>query len=246
MVVLATGVGDALSDDARFMVILLGPALAAITVTLTLGRPELPSWVLWSGPWSDRPAAPRLLKPCLPGVLTAIAVAASAYVGAGWSLLRAAAQGPRLQPSAASSSPDWSLPLIGAGVGVLAGCLFVMVVMLPAGAALNARREWNTDRPEALRLLTFTGSCLGFWTAVVGVIVADPTPAQMSTDAESGSLARRSADLQLLVNVLVGGSPQAPVWAAGAWIARTGIVLLLASLITYWLPRWKPTGKKAD
>lgn len=95
-------------------------------------------------------------------------------------------------------------------------------------------------RPEALRLLGFAGTWLGFWTAAAGFVVADPT----ATDGEPEprSLQRTLADTRTFVNVLLGGSPQAPVSSAGAWIARAGTVLLLASLILHWRPRRKPTG----
>jgi len=83
MVLLTAGLGDALSDDARAMAVLAGPGLAAIAVTLTVDRPQLPSWVLLAGPWSDRPAAARLLKPCLPGGLAAIAAAAGGVCRSG-------------------------------------------------------------------------------------------------------------------------------------------------------------------
>lgn len=241
MMLMTAGLGEALSDDARSIAILAGPGLASIAATLTAGRPRLPSWVLLSGPWSDRPAAPQLLKACLPGALAAIVTAAGVYVGAGFSLLRSAAHGLDPDPSASTPPPDWLLPLLGAGAGLAANCLFVLAVVLPVGAALDARREWNTDRAEALRLLAFTVSWFGFLTIIAGVLVADPTQAEQGTDPQLGAIERKLADLRLFVNVLHGGSPQAPVSSAGAWITRVGTSLLLASLILYWRAWRNPT-----
>ena len=121
-------------------------------------------------------------------------------------------------------------------------CLFVLAVVLPVGAALDARREWNTDRPEALRLLAFTGSWLGFVTVIAGLAIADPTRIEEGTDRHVGMIERKVADVRLFVNVLLGGSPEAPVSDAGALIARAGTILLLASLILYWRALRKPTS----
>jgi hypothetical protein len=125
---------------------------------------------------------------------------------------------------------------------MLAGCLFVMVLVLPIGAALDARREWKADRPEALSRLAFAGAWIGFWTAAAGFIVAHPTPPERGPGAEPRSVERTLADLHDFANVLLGGSPQAPVSSSGAWIARAGTVLLVASLILHWRPRGKALG----
>ncbi|WP_343989943.1 hypothetical protein [Terrabacter terrae] len=118
----------------------------------------------------------------------------------------------------------------------------MMVVVLPIGAALGARRKWRTDRPESLSRLAFAGAWIGFWTAAAGFIVANPTPPDMGTGAQPRSVERTLADLRDFANVLLGGSPQAPVSSAVAWMARAGTVLLLASLILHWRPRWKAIG----
>jgi hypothetical protein len=157
----------------------------------------------------------------------------AAYLGSGWSTSHGATHGAAPLLSGPTPYIDWSLLALGGIVGTCLACVLVLVVFLPAGALLDARTAWRGDRPEARRLLAFAGFILGLLTAAVGLIVADPDPVQLDGDPDPSRVERVLAASHDFVNVLVGGSSQAPVAPAGSWIARAGAGLILASLLLY-------------
>ncbi|MFC7597520.1 hypothetical protein ACFQU3_19545 [Terrabacter sp. GCM10028922] len=232
----AAGFGPRLTNDALTWSLLAVPGLAFVTVTLVRPRPRVPASLLWSGPWSaGLNSVTRLLRPYAPGMLAAAATIAAAYLGAGWSLLRGAGQG--LGPLLIGPDPyvDWTLLVGGGAISALSGFLIILVVVLPLGAALDARRAWGSDRPGARRLLAFAVASLGGVVTIASLVMVNPGPAGDDAQPTRSRLENMAWAARAFASLLLGAF-HSPASTPATWLARAGLALLLASLALYWWP----------
>ena len=114
-----------------------------------------------------------------------------------------------------------------------AGCLVVLVLVLPLGAALDARRERSSDQPEARRLLAFVIGAFGLGLTIIAmVMVGLPRPELDDTPAPN-RLQSMVESLRTFVSLLLGTSDAGPSIAAAS-AAIIGTALIAASLALYW------------
>lgn len=228
---LAAGVGPSLDDDALASTSIVVPGLACVTVTLLRPR-HLPARLLWSGPWSSGPGAvSRFIRPYLPGL--AAAAIAGAYLGTAVSLLRGSTDGAGLLLT--THYIDWTFFAV---VGVMTtglGFVVALALMLPLGAALDARGVWDTDRLEARRLLAFTSAALGAMASVVALVLADPNAGDLGVGSPTDRWASATRSMHMFVSLLTVTNTSELVTSA-VWVARLALALLLVALVLYWAP----------
>jgi hypothetical protein len=231
---LAAGVVPNLDEDTLASTLVLVPGLAFLTVTLLRPRPKRPARLLWSGPWtSGTSSASAFVRPYLPGWASATACIAGTYLGAVISLLRGSSDGGGHLLT--THYVDWTFFAV---VGLTTtGLVFVVVlaVVLPLGAAMDARRAWDTDRLEARGLLAFTAAGLGLIASLVALVLADPQQAERDEGLLTDRWDSGARALRTIVSLLVAPTTS-PLAASSVWAARLAVALLLASLALYWTP----------
>ena len=233
---LTAGFACPLDEDTLASTSIVVPGLAFLTVTLVRPRPHLPARLLRSGPWTSG-ASPvsGFVRPYLPGLVAAAACISGAYLGAAISLLHGSPDGAGPLLGVPPPFIDWAFFAVG-GVGTTAlGCVAVLALGLPLGAAVDARRAWGTDRLEARRLLAFTAAGLGLIASVVALVLADPYQADLDHEESTDRRESGARSLRTFVSLLVAPTTS-PLAASAVWVARLGVALLLAALALYWAP----------
>ena len=231
---LTAGVGSPLDEDALASTSVVVPGLAFITVTLVRPRPRRPARLLWSTRWSSGSSpAPGFVRPYLPGLAAAAASISGAYLGAAVSLLHGTPDG--AGPLLGDPDPyiDWSFFAVGGLATTGIGYVVVLALVLPLGAAMDARHAWGTDRHEARRLLAFTAAGLGLIASVVAFVLADPHPADLDHQETTDRWESGARSLRTFVSLLVAPTTS-PLAAGAVWASRLAVALLLAALSLYW------------
>jgi len=241
-VLLAAGIGPSLDEDVLAWTSIVVPGLAFLTVTLTRPRPRLAAPALWSGPWSAGPSlVSELVRPYLPGLAAATSSIAGAYLGAAVSLLRGPKDG--AGPLLAGPSPfiDWTFFTMGGLVTTGLGVVIALAVVLPIGAAIDARRASGTDPLEARRLLAFTAGWVGIMASVTALVLADPHQGDPDQELGTNRWEKGVRSLHTMVSLLFAPTTS-PVATSAVWVARLAVALLIAALALYWAPPRRTQG----
>lgn len=225
---LSAGVGPPLSTDTWAYILLALPALSVTLGALVVTTDRTPASVLMA-PRGAKGNARLLWRwfvvPYRVPLCTPIFLVASAYIGAGVSLLQSPARGLGPILFAKTGELGWNLPLAGLVFGVLLGWVGIMAVAVPLKVAAHVPRLWESEPREARRLLAYLGVVLGLELTVCAHVVAF----WRLSDETSGRLSALRDELHLLL----GGMPtDAPAWTrVMAW---AGVISLFAAGAFAW------------
>ena len=241
---ITAGVGPSLDEDVLTSTSIVVPGLAFTTVILVRPRSRWPARLLWPRPRSSRPLpVTELLRPYLPGLVAAAVSIAAAYLGAAVSLLLGSARGAGPLLTAPSLFIDWTFFAAAGLMTTCLGALVVLGVVLPLGAAMDARRAWGTDRLASRRLLAFASASLGVIASMASRVMADPHAGDLGDGGPSDRWASATRSMRTFLSLLTGpNTSQLVTWAA--WVARLAVGLLLVALVLYWVPA-RETGRSS-
>lgn len=211
-----------LNEDLWYALLFGGPAVPvlAMAATYTVRTPASAlttfNWSAFSK-WFLRPNAAAFI---LPVPLTAVI-----YAGAGISQLTNPDSGlSGVLNNAGDSDPDanWWLPILTSALGLLTGFMILLVLVVPARAAIDAVQLRSSDRAEARGLAAF----VTFWCGLLTTAVAGACVFVSGDDDASDS--DRFTAIRDEFKLLVGQGPDGTSywWVVLGWI---GIGLLLTS-----------------
>jgi hypothetical protein len=219
LVVLATaaGAGPDLSSDVWAAVVLAGPVVAVAVSGLVLPVPAVPASAL-IGRQARGSVWRWYVRPYLPTALAALGVVLAEYAGAALSTRG-------LRPLLFADDPELGsyFPLIGLGFGLLLGWCAIAMVVVPLKTTARAVTLWSTDRPEAVRLLTFSA-------VILAILLTVTAHLGVFTGSGEGRLAMLRDELDLL---FTPGAMAAPWWSVA--LAWAGMASLAAAGVAW---RW--------